>query len=100
MTMPLHKRAKGKRRVCAYCNGEGPLTIDHVVPISRWREFGVVRRVLDNQSNRVTACVRCNSEKGALSPKEWFDQHPEYKEHLAREAKYLSDTVKRIAGLS
>jgi hypothetical protein len=34
-----------------------------------------------------------------MSPKEWFEKHPEYKERFVREAKYLSDTVKRIAGL-
>lgn len=75
------------------------MTIDHVVPISRWREFGVKRRVLDNKSNRVIACVRCNAEKGAMSPREWFDLHPEYKERFMREARYLSDTVKKIAGI-
>ena len=75
------------------------MTIDHVVPISRWREFGVKRRVLDNKSNRVIACVRCNAEKGAMSPREWFDLHPEYKERFMREARYLSDTVRKIAGI-
>ena len=98
--MPFRKRARGRNKACVYCGSEeGPFTVEHVVPISRWREFGVKRRVLDNQSNRVMACARCNAEKGAMSPREWFDLYPEYEERFAREAKYLSDTVKRIAGL-
>lgn len=84
---------------CVYCGCTGPLTIEHVVPISRWREFGVKRRVLDNKSNKVLACSSCNAEKGSKSPREWFDLHPEYKDRFIREARYLSRTVKRIAGL-
>ena len=92
-------RARKRKKECVYCGSEGPLTVEHVVPISRWQEYGVKRRVLDNKSNRVVACARCNGEKGEMSPKEWFEKHPEYKERFVREAKYVSDTVKRIAGL-
>lgn len=88
-----------RKRKCVYCGGEGSLTIDHVVPLSRWRDFGVKRRVLDNKSNRVEACEKCNAKKGDMSPREWFNLHPEYKEHFIREARYISDIVKRIAGL-
>jgi 5-methylcytosine-specific restriction endonuclease McrA len=91
--------AKRRVQLCVYCGSEGPLTIDHVVPISGWQKYKVRRRILNNNSNRVPACVQCNQEKGAMSPKEWFEKHPEYKERFVREAKYLSDTVKRIAGL-
>jgi 5-methylcytosine-specific restriction endonuclease McrA len=92
---------KGRKRkqACVYCGSEGPLTVEHVVPISRWREYRIKRRVLDNESNRVTACIKCNSQKGNLSPKEWFEKYPEYKERFMREAKYVSNAVKRIAGL-
>jgi len=92
-------KSRKKKQRCVYCGSEGPLTVDHVVPISRWREFGVQRRVLDNKSNRVLACRRCNAEKGNMSPKEWLARHPEYRERFIREAKYLSDPVKRIAGI-
>jgi 5-methylcytosine-specific restriction endonuclease McrA len=92
------KSRKGKQ-TCVYCGSEGPLTIEHVVPISRWCEFGVKRRVLDNKSNKVVACVRCNAEKGSMSPREWFDLHPEYRGRFMSEAKYLSDAVKEIAGI-
>lgn len=84
---------------CVYCGKEGHLTNEHVVPISRWREFGVRRRVLDNKSNRVPACAQCNAEKGNMPPQEWFKLHPEYRERFIKEARYISNTVKKIAGL-
>ncbi len=91
--------AKRGTQRCVYCGSEGPLTVDHVVPIGFWRQYGVRRRVLDNKSNRVLACARCNREKGGMSPREWFARHPEYKKRFRYEARYLSDTVKEIAGL-
>ncbi len=93
------KRIGSHKRACVYCGSDKQLTVDHVVPLSRAREFGVKRSVLDNQSNRVAACAACNAEKGALSPHEWFALHPEYRERFQREAKYLSNAVRRIAGL-
>jgi 5-methylcytosine-specific restriction endonuclease McrA len=83
-------------QLCAYCGSQDTLTIDHVVPISRWREFRVARRVLDNKSNRVLACLKCNAEKGAMTPREWFAKHPEYKTRFMSEAKYLSNVVRRL----
>lgn len=90
---------KKQPQQCVYCGSEGPLSVDHVVPISYWREYHVKRRVLDNESNRVIACIKCNTEKGSMPPKEWFERHPEYKERFMHQAKYISDIVKRIAGL-
>ncbi len=91
--------AKKKPQRCVYCGSEGPLSIDHVVPISNWQKYHVKRRVLDNDSNRVVACIKCNNEKGGMSPEEWFAKHPEYKERFMQHARYVSDVVKRIAGL-
>ncbi len=90
---------KKRKKACIYCGSRDSLTTEHVVPISRWRDFGVRRRVLDNKSNKVAACVKCNGEKASMSPKEWFELHPEYKKRFVREARYLSDIVKKIAGL-
>ena len=90
---------KVKKKSCVYCGRNDSLTIDHVVPLSRWREYGVKRRVLDNKSNKVLACFHCNNEKGDMSPKEWFELHPEYKKRFRREARYVSSLIKRIAGL-
>ncbi|MFZ1464497.1 MAG: HNH endonuclease [Anaerolineae bacterium] len=93
-------RSSKTKIACVYCGSDKDLTVEHVVPISRWREFGVRRRVLDNDSNRVHACLKCNAEKGAMLPREWFHLHPEYKERFVHEARYISDAVKRIVGLS
>lgn len=41
---------------CAYCGTDGPMTKDHVIPISRGGT--------DNASNVVPACKSCNSSKG------------------------------------
>ena len=65
-------RSSKTKTACVYCGSDKDLTVEHVVPISRWREFGVRRRVLDNDSNRVHACLKCNAEKGAMLPREWF----------------------------
>ena len=66
------------------------------MPLSRWREAGIKRRALDNDSNRVLACQKCNAEKANKLPDEWFALHPEYKARFLREAKYLSETVRRL----
>ena len=58
------------------------------MPLSRWREAGIKRRVL--------ACQKCNAEKANKLPDEWFALHPEYKARFLREAKYLSETVRRL----
>lgn len=83
-------------KACVYCGSTKNLTIDHVVPISRWRELGVRRRILDNPSNRVIACQKCNFEKGNMLPAEWFKLHPEYKCRFLQKARYLSNTIKAI----
>lgn len=87
------------RKRCVYCGSDDATTIDHVVPKSRARELHIKYSVLDNPSNRVPACRACNQEKSDMLPKAWFALHPEYFERFRREARYLSDTVKRIAGI-
>jgi 5-methylcytosine-specific restriction endonuclease McrA len=48
---------------CAYCDEIKPLTIDHVVPISRGGR--------DEAGNVVPACKPCNSSKGNRLLSEW-----------------------------
>lgn len=91
--------SKMKAAACVYCGSTEALTVDHVVPIGHWRKYGIKRSVLDNPSNRVRACLKCNREKGGMSPREWFALHPAYEKRFRREAKYLSDAVKALAGL-
>jgi 5-methylcytosine-specific restriction endonuclease McrA len=55
--------------VCAYCKKRAPLselTVDHITPRSRWRrEMGANPPYEFNSwQNLVTACRRCNSQKG------------------------------------
>lgn len=88
-----------RRPTCAYCGAENADTIDHVVPLSRAREFRVPRRILDNPSNRVPCCLQCNAAKANQHPRQWLDDHPEYRRRLLSSARYLSDTVRRLAGL-
>lgn len=83
-----------KKNVCFYCGGDGPITTDHVIPVSRGREFRIRRRVLDNKSNRVPACLKCNQEKADRTPGEWFELHPEYRGRFLANARYLSNAVR------
>jgi len=92
--MPSRRRA-----LCVYCGSSEDITVDHVVPLSRAREFRIRRSILDNPSNRVPCCRACNAEKGNMHPRQWLEAHPEYRRRLVASAKYLSDTVRRIAGL-
>jgi hypothetical protein len=51
---------------CMFCNrkmGEVQLTVDHFNPI----ELGGV----NNTSNYLSACRKCNKDKGSMDPKEW-----------------------------
>jgi DNA-directed RNA polymerase subunit RPC12/RpoP len=48
--------------VCQYCGSKDDLTLDHVMPKSRGG-----RTTWDNLT---TACRRCNSKKGDLTPEE------------------------------
>lgn len=93
-------KSRKSKAACVYCGSSQELTVEHVVPLSRWREVGVHRRILDNESNRVPACLKCNAEKGAMLPQEWFQLHPEYRSRFVQEARYISNIVKQIAGVA
>ena len=47
---------------CVYCGGREKLTLDHVIPRSKGGR--------DSWHNLVTACQRCNTEKGDRTPEE------------------------------
>ena len=93
-------KSKKKIKACVYCGSSMSPTIDHIIPKSKWHVYSIKRRILDNKSNKVIACFKCNQEKDSMSPKMWFDLHPEFKEHFIRETKYLSNKVKEISGLT
>lgn len=49
---------------CAYCGTTGPLTMDHIIPVSNGGK--------NTLGNVVPACRRCNSSKGAKNYREWY----------------------------
>jgi 5-methylcytosine-specific restriction endonuclease McrA len=53
-------RMKAEHPYCTYCGApptsENPLTIDHVIPLSRGGS--------NQRENKVVACARCNKAKG------------------------------------
>lgn len=53
---------KRDRLRCVYCNSKDNLTLDHVVPKSMGGG--------DAWDNLVTACQRCNSRKGNMTPEQ------------------------------
>lgn len=55
----LFKRDKGE---CQYCGSKKQLTIDHVVPRSKGGKT--------NWNNLITACHRCNVQKGDKTPEQ------------------------------
>jgi 5-methylcytosine-specific restriction endonuclease McrA len=57
--MNIYKR---DGQACVYCNAKEHLTLDHVLPRSRGGR--------DSWDNLVTACQRCNTEKGDRTPEE------------------------------
>lgn len=53
---------KRDNNTCVYCGKQSDLTLDHVMPKSRGGKT--------HWENLVTACKRCNSEKGSYTPEE------------------------------
>lgn len=55
---------------CAYCGSTGQLTVDHIIPISR---FGANKRY-----NIIPACPHCNSSKSDHEILDWYLKQPFY----------------------
>lgn len=53
---------KRDRMKCVYCGSKEALTLDHVIPKSLGGR--------DTWDNLVTACQKCNSKKGNMTPEE------------------------------
>lgn len=57
---------------CQYCGvrfKKHELTVDHVIPRSRWEELGDKGKT-SRFENIVTSCIPCNSRKGSMTCKE------------------------------
>ena len=48
---------------CVYCGCAENLTVDHILPLSRGGDSEI--------DNLATACRKCNSSKGSMTPAEW-----------------------------
>lgn len=55
---------------CQYCGDGDELTIDHVIPKSRAKEFGFDKQKINSWENMVTCCRMCNVKKDNKTVKE------------------------------
>lgn len=62
VNLSRHNIFKRDQLRCVYCGSKDNLTIDHVVPKSTGGR--------DTWDNLVTACQKCNSKKGSMTPEE------------------------------
>jgi 5-methylcytosine-specific restriction endonuclease McrA len=73
---------------CVYCHkrpGVTKLTLDHVIPRSRWNELKhTVSFDFQSWENVVTACCSCNTKKGNLLLSELKWKQPEQQQKSSR----------------
>lgn len=75
-------------RQCAYCGSTENLTVEHIVPISR---FGANKRY-----NIIPACSHCNSSKSDQDIMEWYPKQPFYStERLLKIHSWFKDQQRR-----
>jgi 5-methylcytosine-specific restriction endonuclease McrA len=55
---------------CQYCGETTNLTLDHVIPRSRAKEFKLSKHEINAWENVVTCCASCNCKKDSRTPKE------------------------------
>ena len=61
---------------CAYCGSEGTLQWEHIVPRSRGGPNTI--------DNMVQSCPKCNREKAARNPIEWYESKGIHRKHIPR----------------
>jgi 5-methylcytosine-specific restriction endonuclease McrA len=89
----LTNRALFRRdgHICMYCGEQFKqvdLTRDHIIPMSRGGT--------DSWENVVTACYRCNNQKGNLTPEEWNKYKLLAVPYVPNKAEYLFLQNRRI----
>ena len=62
--------------LCAYCGATGSLQWEHIIPKSRGGP--------DSIDNMVLSCPKCNREKSARNPIEWYDSKTIHRKHISR----------------
>ena len=63
-------------QLCAYCNAADSLQWEHIILKSRGGP--------DNIDNLVLSCARCNRDKGARNPLEWYFARQLHRKHIPR----------------
>jgi len=81
---------------CVYCGSRDELTIDHVIPLSRFREYHLHFREVNCDSNLVTACQSCNYSKRDSSPEDFFKEDPKRKRMFLSRAKFVNDRIRSL----
>lgn len=71
-----NKMLMASRAECGYCGAEGTLQWEHLFPKSRGGP--------DTIDNLVLSCPRCNQQKGAMNPIEWYDKRGLSWRHIPR----------------
>lgn len=71
---------------CAYCNAAGELTVDHVKPL--------IAGGLDDLSNIVPACRRCNSSKCDRPVEIWYRAQPFFSEERLAKVRRDAEAVR------
>lgn len=61
---------------CAYCDGTDSLQWEHIIPKSRGGP--------DSIDNLVLSCAKCNREKGARNPLEWYFDRSLHRKNIPR----------------
>ena len=89
----LTNRALFRRdgHICLYCGEQYKqmeLTRDHIIPMSRGGS--------DSWENVVTACYRCNNQKGNRTPEEWGKHNLLAVAYVPNKAEYLFLQNRRI----
>jgi hypothetical protein len=72
---------KENKDTCIYCGSGGPLTVEHMIPLSRGG--------LDHPDNAVWVCSRCNASKGDKWLNEYFSLEDRNRLPKIAEGKYL-----------
>lgn len=61
---------------CAYCGKTGLLQWEHIIPKSRGGP--------DTIDNMVLSCAKCNHEKAARNPLEWYESRSLHRKYIPR----------------
>ncbi|MBI2671100.1 HNH endonuclease [Candidatus Woesearchaeota archaeon] len=69
---------------CVYCNSSylELITVDHIVPVSSRKKYGLSFNQVDDPSNKVPACRSCNVRKHNKTLEQFLNEHPGYRNNF------------------